>query len=361
MNIAFYIDEMNYRGVANSTYQFALQNQKILKNKSIIFFNKKNYRNQKNVISKFKKKFKVFGVSYFSEIENYKKKFNIDYLYVQKSGNKDILTSDKIKTLIHSVYPQKLNQIHGHKYVYISEWLSKNFSNSKVPFVPLITEVKKNKNNLKKKLNINKNKLVFGCYGGESSFDLQFVKSAIINIVKKRKDIIFIFLNIKKFYHHKQIKFLKGTLNENYKKKFINSCDAMIYGRSLGESFGLSCGEFTLVNKRIISYKFNRHRSHIFNISSDHLVEYKSYNSLKKIILSFKKKSVKINNNYKDYSKNKVMILFKNIFLKKEQNIKFSFLDYLKNFRGFAKVGYFYIRHKIYVHYFNFFENKFLR
>ena len=41
MNIAFYIDEMNYRGVANSTYQFALQNQKILKNKSIIFFNKK--------------------------------------------------------------------------------------------------------------------------------------------------------------------------------------------------------------------------------------------------------------------------------------------------------------------------------
>ena len=50
MNIAFYIDEMNYRGVANSTYQFALQNQKILKNKSIIFFNKKNYRNQKKRI-----------------------------------------------------------------------------------------------------------------------------------------------------------------------------------------------------------------------------------------------------------------------------------------------------------------------
>ena len=58
----------------------------------------------------------------------------------------------------------------------------------------------------------------------------------------------------------------------------------MIYARSLGESFGLSIGEFALGNKRIISYKFNRHRSHIFNISSDHLVEYKSYNSLKKII-----------------------------------------------------------------------------
>ena len=41
MNIAFYIDEMNYRGVSNSTYQFAFQNEKILKNKSIVFYNKK--------------------------------------------------------------------------------------------------------------------------------------------------------------------------------------------------------------------------------------------------------------------------------------------------------------------------------
>tara|TARA_B100001121_G_scaffold105090_1_gene93048 strand:+ start:1664 stop:2749 length:1086 start_codon:yes stop_codon:yes gene_type:complete len=361
MNIAFYIDEMNYRGVANSTYQFALQNQKILKNKSIIFYNKKNYRNQKEVINKFKNKFKVFGISHFSELENYKNKILIDYLYVQKSGNKDIWTSNKIKTLIHSVYPQKLSQIHGDKYVYISEWLSKNFSNNKVPFVPLITKVEKNKNDLKKKLRINKDKLVFGCYGGESSFDLQFVKNAIMDIVENRQDILFIFLNIKKFSNHKQIKFLKGTLNENYKKKFINSCDAMIYGRSLGESFGLSCGEFTLVNKRIISYKFNRHRAHIFNISSDHLIEYESYNSFKKIILNFKKKSLKIDNKYKDYSENKVMVLFQNIFLKKEQNIKLSFWDYLKNFQGFIKIGYFYLRHKIYVHYFNFFENKFLR
>ena len=58
MNIAFYIDEMNYRGVANSTYQFAFQNKKILKNKSIIFYNNKNYRNQKDVINRFKKNLK---------------------------------------------------------------------------------------------------------------------------------------------------------------------------------------------------------------------------------------------------------------------------------------------------------------
>ena len=41
MVIAFYIDEMNFRGVANSTYQYALKNIEILKNISIIFYNKK--------------------------------------------------------------------------------------------------------------------------------------------------------------------------------------------------------------------------------------------------------------------------------------------------------------------------------
>ncbi len=360
MNIAFYIDEMNYRGVANSTYQFALQNQKILKNNSIIFYNKKNYRNRKEVINKFKKKFKVIGISYFKDIESYKKRFFINYIYVQKSGEKNEWSSNKIKTLVHSVYPQKLNQTHGHRYVYISEWLSKNFSNNKISFVPLITEVKKIKNNLKKQLRINNDKLIFGCYGGESSFDLKFVQSAIIDIVKKRKDIVFIFLNIKKFYNHKQIKFLKGTLNEDYKKKFINSCDAMIYARSLGESFGLSIGEFAIENKRIISYKFNRHRAHCSNVPNNQLIEYYSYNSLIKIIFNFKKKSSNIRNKYKDYSKHKVMKNFQNTFLKKEQNLDFSLWDYLKNYQNFIKMNYYYLRHKIYEHYFNFFESRFL-
>ena len=245
-------------------------------------------------------------------------------------------------------------------YKKVEKWLSKYFSNNKIPFVPLITEVKKNKNNLKKQLRISKNKLVFGCYGGESSFDLKFVQSAIINLTKKRKDIIFIFLNIKKFHNHKQIKFLKGTLNEDYKKKFINTCDAMIYGRSLGESFGLSIGEFAFYNKRIISYKFNRHRAHCFNVPYNQLMEYYSYNSLIKIILNFKKKSLNNHNKYKDFSKKKVIKNFQKAFFKKEQNLDFSYWDYLKNYQNFLKMGYYYCRHKVYEHYFNFLQSKFL-
>ncbi len=361
MIIAFYVDEMNLRGVAKSTYQFAYQNKKILKNKSIIFYNKRNYRNKKNVIQKFKNKFKVIGVSYFKEIENYKDKFFIDYLYVQKGGNKDNLVSYKIKTLVHGVYPQKINQVHGHRFAYISEWLSNNFSNRKIPFVPLITEVSKTNNNLRKKLKINKNRFVFGCYGGESSFDLNFVKAAIKTVVSRRKDIIFLFLNIKKFCNHNQIKFLKGSLDENFKKKFINSCDAMIYGRSLGESFGLSCGEFAIVNKIIFSYKFNRHRSHCFNISSGQLIEYSSYNSLVKMIFNLEKKSSIYKNKYKNYTSRKMIKVFQNVFLKKNVNQSITILDKFINLMSFLQMLYLYLRHKFYEHYFNLFESKFIR
>ena len=287
MNIAFYLDEMNFRGVANSVFQYSHYNETILKNKSIIFFNKKNKSNEKMVIRKFQKRFKLIGVKEFIEIENFKKKFNLDFIYVQKGGEKDKWESHKIRTLIHCVYPQYLSHLHGDRYAYISEWLSKSFSNRKIPYVPYIVEIKKNINSLKKKLKIKKNVTVFGCHGGKSSFDLKFVQDALIDIVKERKDIIFLFLNINKFCNNQRIIFLKGSSDENYKKSFLNTCDAMIYGRSLGESFGLACGEFSIQGKKIISYKFNRHRAHKYNTSSNAFVEYSNKKDLKNIINNF--------------------------------------------------------------------------
>ena len=56
MNIGFFIGEMNLRGVANSSYQYAYYNERLLKNKSLIFYNKEEKFHKKEVISKFKKK-----------------------------------------------------------------------------------------------------------------------------------------------------------------------------------------------------------------------------------------------------------------------------------------------------------------
>lgn len=352
---------MNLRGVANSIYQYAINNKKFLGNKSIIFYNKFNYRNKKKVIDKFKKKFLIKPVSKFAEIDTFKEKFKIDFLYTQKSGNIDNWCSKKIKTLIHAVYPQKPRELHGHNYAYISEWLSLKFSNGKIPFIPYNINQKITKTNLRKKLKIKKNNTVFGCHGGESSFNMKFTHKAIINLVKKRKDIFFLFLNIDKFCAHPQIKFLKGTTDEKFKKEFVNTCDAMIYGRSLGESFGLACGEFAVMNRDIISYKFNLHQSHKFNIPPKNYIEYESYNSLFKILDNYKKKDFQIyNSKYKNLEEKKVMHKFKKVFLLKKNNISFNLSDRLFNALNFLKMNYFYLRHKFYNHYFNLFESKFL-
>ena len=361
MNIAFYIDEMNLRGVSNSTFNYAKFNKKILKNKSFIFYNKKNYRNNNAIIKKFKNYFKLIGVSNFKEIDLYQKKFKLDFIYTQKSGNKDDWVSSKIKTIVQSLYPQSISQIHGYKYFFVSSWLSTKFSNGKIPHLPYIVNLGKTKKNLKKKLKLKENDIVFGCYGGDSSFDLKFVQDTLIDVVKKNKNIFFIFMNINKFSNNSRIKFLKGSSDEIYKKKFINTCDAMIYGRSLGESFGLACAEFANSNKPIISYKFNRHRAHIDYLSNNIISEYSSRKDLSKILLTFKKK-IKIfsksTNNYSSFNPIKVMKLFKDLISNKEKHIKFNIFDHLINYINFSKMSYLYLRHKFYLYYYSYFEKK---
>ena len=72
MNVAFYIDEMNFRGIANSTYDYALQNKLLLKNNSIIFYNKRNQSNKIEVIKKFKKNLKLLVSINFQKSMNLK-------------------------------------------------------------------------------------------------------------------------------------------------------------------------------------------------------------------------------------------------------------------------------------------------
>lgn len=356
MNIAFYIDEMNLRGVANSTYKYAHYNEKILKNKSLIFYNKKNHRNIKTIIRKYSKRFKVIGVENFKKIDKHKEKLKLDFVYAQKGGERDAWSLKKIKTLVHCIYPQLLKEVHGDRYAYASEWLGKEFSNNKLKFVPYIVELSKTKKNLKKKLKIKNKQIVFGCHGGASSFDINFVKDVIGEIVQKKKKITFLFLNINKFINHPRIIFLKGTHNELYKKQFLNTCDAMIYGRSLGESFGLACGEFAVLGKPILSYKYNRHRSHIFDSPKELIMEYHSKKNLLDKLSNFNKKNFKIKsvNKYLNYTPEKVMKIFKSVFLGKKIK-KITIQDKLFNFLSFIRLNSYYLKHKIYTHYYKFF------
>ena len=50
---------------------------------------------------------------------------------------------------------------------------------------------------------------------------------------------------------------------------------------------------------------------------------------------------------------------FKEVFLDESKQEKINQIDKLKNFINFIIMGYYYLRHKIYTHYYNIIESKF--
>lgn len=356
MKIGFFVQEMNFRGITNSIFEYAHYNEAILKNKSYIFFYKLSKSNKNEVINKFKKNFKTYGINKFETIRELNSKIKLDFIYHQVGKADDLDFSYDSQNMVHLVFPQDTYKIKKNIFFFISSWLSKECSNFKIPYLPYIVNFDKDKKNLRRELGIKNTDIVFGCHGGETSFDLPFVHQTIINIAKKRNDIYFLFLNINKFSEESNIIFLKGTFEKKFKNAFINTCDAMIHGRSIGESFGLACAEFAIKNKPILTYKFSRDRAHIFMLGNK-IFTYSSMNSLYNLIINFNKNKFKrfdTHNVYKKFNPKAVMKLFKRIYIKKRKYFYLNLYDYLivLIFKIISK--YYYIRHKIYYYYFKF-------
>ncbi|WP_440934780.1 hypothetical protein [Candidatus Pelagibacter sp.] len=352
LKVGFYLRELNFRGIANSIFIYAKNNQTVLKNKSIIFYNSTALDNKPEAIKEFKKKFKTIKVSNLNELEKINKNLKLDYIYFQRDGAKDELVNNS-KNIIHAVFPQNPFQYHGSNYAFISKWLSMTCSNNKFPFAPLPVQLLENNQNLRNKLKIPRNAKVFGYHGGETSFDLIFVRDAIKKVVQQNKNIYFLFMNIKKFFNHKKVIFLKGTFNQTQKVKFINTCDAMLHARSLGESFGLSCAEFAIKNKPILTYGYCRQRAH-FEICKNNIIPYYSYRDLNTKIINFNKNKKYNSGNLKnDLSEKKTIKIFKEILLnKKQERRSLNIIDYIMISFFFLQKNYFYIRNKVYINFY---------
>jgi hypothetical protein len=159
-------------------------------------------------------------------IDNIIEKNNITNLYIIKSWENDGLISNKCKNLIHYVF----STLQSHSDIYSVVGHSINYIyNTNFPIVFHIIHLPIIDTNLKEELNIPDNAIVFGRYGGKDSFDIKFVHDIIIKILNIRTDIYFIFMDTNIFYEHKNIIYLPGTTDLIYKRKFINTCDALIH------------------------------------------------------------------------------------------------------------------------------------
>lgn len=315
--IAFYDNNLCLRGTSIALYQYALYNETILGNKSIIL---SQPHSDLSALDKFKNRFDVHLLPFnTNDYENLLYKCNVDFFYVIKAGrSSDGLLLNNIPTLIHCVFTG--GDIHGHRYAFVSDWLCKYSGYDPVQYsIPHIAERLPDPFlNLKEQFNIASNQTVFGCYAGSTEFNIDFVHKTIEKILSERNDITFLFMNINKFTNIQSdnLIFLNGTHDLRYKSSFVHACDAMIHARSGGETFGCAVAEFTMCNKPVLTYSMSGERSHI-EILKDRAILYSSPEELYDIFTNLKS-YIKYDDYYKaydEYSAEKIMHKFNRIFL----------------------------------------------
>lgn len=311
MKIAFHSNQLCLRGTEVALFDYAYYNQAYLNNESIIISNKNNPASHPEVIKKFENIFRVFFYEDFKEVEDILDQEHVDIMYMIKAGFNDGLISKKHKTVIHCVFTHY--EPHGNVYAYISPWLARHYNNIWVPH--MINIPINNISNLRDELNIPQTAIVFGRHGGDGQFDIDFVRQCVYDIARTRSDIYFLFMNTNKFCpDHRQIIHLPGTADMIKKAEFINTGDAMLYGRASGESFGIAIGEFSVFNKPIICPSFARDSFHLETLGNK-AIKYSNYQELYKVLTNFKPMPDQNWNCYQEFTPENVITKFKQVFI----------------------------------------------
>ena len=317
--IAFHIYFFCVRGTSTALYDYANYSESILQCESICVVPKSSIKENKNVdiaLKKFQKRFKIFYYDDMLDLDNILEKEDCDMLYVIKYGSNDGVYSSKIKTCVHCVFD--MSQNHGDVYAGVSEQIALKFGNNNLYVPHMVIEPFQNKENLREELGIPLESKVFGYHGGSDSFNIQFAINAVKKASRLFSDVYFLFVNIPRFDNNNpKIIFLKKIVEIEDKAKFINTCDCCLEAQSLGQSFGLSLSDFSVNNKPIITYGGIVLNDNYKRILGDKATYYYEEEGLIEILKKFNKEDYenKDLNCYKEYSPEKVMKIFKDIFL----------------------------------------------
>lgn len=264
MKILFHDNTLSYRGTSVALYDYAYYNQEYLGNESVICYCRSqpyfsDGGTEEEVVNKFKNTFKVVSYENPTEINSICDSEDIDAAYFIKSGHFDGRISNR-KNLIHCVFQDY--QPHGDVYAYVSEWLSNKVTNNQNPFVPHMVNLPEPNGDLREKLNLN-GKIVIGRYGGLTTFDIPWVNVAIMKLLYENPNYVFLFANTQRFTNHPNVIFLDKIVDLQEKSNFINTCDAMLHARQMGESFGIAMCEFMSQNKPVFAWNAGNDQHHI--------------------------------------------------------------------------------------------------
>lgn len=313
MKVAFLTNHISYGGTEVSMYDYAHFNETILGNTSIVLT--RDFRaTHGDIYAKFARRFPVFYITNRRDIDSIVRREKVDVVYVQKSGEVDWYGTDACKCVVHAVFTTRFP--HGDVYAAISSSLNA-LHGTRIPVVPYMVYLEDTEETFRKELGIPEDSLVLGRHGSYGSFDIPFVHSAVLTLLERNPTLHFVALNTASFGSHDRLHYLPCTTDLRVKRKFINTCDAMLHARLRGETFGLACGEFAISKKPIISYRNSTERAHI-DILGPHCSLYSTAEELISLVESGSWKQDMSNNGYLKYTPESVMPIFQSVFLDKK-------------------------------------------
>jgi hypothetical protein len=317
-SILFYTEHFEERGTEVAIYDYARYNEEILKNKSYIIC--LNTVTERTTYQKFANRFQIIEIDKIADIRAIIEEYSIDFFYSLEYGTKnEKLPYDNkafwgnCKTIKHCVFYTAYPE--SDYYISISHFLNERYR-SNIPVLPHIVSLPFTNENMREELTIPQDAIVYGRYGGYAQFDLPHVHKAIRDFFEKNKNanVYFLFMNTEIFFTHPRVIYLEKNVDLLYKSKFIQTCDAMIHGRTDGETFGLSIAEFSIFNKPIITTQMYGSLEHV-KILRDKGIYYSSTESLLDIFNNFSaiKNSRSDWNAYQYYTPENIMKIFDDI------------------------------------------------
>lgn len=235
-----------------------------------------------------------------------------DFFYCVKNGFYDGIFSRRVPTGIHAIFRE--SEFHGDVFAYISDWLSRVMAYGRAAVAPWMVRLAKEDGNFRaeqedrradagnqmpdtggrrpevgdpwSELKIPREATVFGRHGGEDSFDIPWVQQAVLEVARDHPGIWFLFLNTRPFGDAAglpNIRFLPATADPVRKRRFLNTCDAMIHGRQRGETLGMACLEFATVGRPVLTYADSPEQAHL-EILGDSAVRYGNAHELRKLL-----------------------------------------------------------------------------
>jgi hypothetical protein len=326
MNIGFFVRHFTFRGTEVAIYDYAKYNEEILNNKSyIICFSQQKqsslgagFPSERDSYDKFASRFRIIEINDISEMSNITREYDLSFFYTLTHGgpgdiyqfeNKNIWGN--CKTIKHCVF-ETTSPESADFYISISEKLNEKYGTS-IPIIPHMVDLPNCEEDLRDILNIPRDALVFGRYGGEFEFNIKFAQEAIVDFLSVDSNVYFLFMSTEPFFSHPRIIYLDKNIDLTFKVKFINTCDAMIHARHIGETFGLSIAEFSSKNKPVFTCPCGD-LEHV-KILGDKAILYTSKEELLRYFIHARilLDSIKEWNAYQYYSPSNIMSLFKTL------------------------------------------------